>query len=197
MFGVDKARRVGEHTCEEYGLNLNIREDDYSPTMLSDVARDRTEQRGLMDVILYDIDNLMQYVGPGGRIVVIAFMRAAGIFLTRLLECGQRRSSFAPIVIVCLPWGDNISRAGGGDEVAKYLEATGVQVTGLTKFCSVSLLLRELNGGDYCYRTSFYVMWCSLVAAVQVMGRLSLCLLAIRGRRHRCAVCVCRWTRGT
>jgi hypothetical protein len=40
-----------------------------------------------MDALLYDADNLRSHAGNGhGRVVVLAFMRGAKIFLSRLLE---------------------------------------------------------------------------------------------------------------
>ena len=84
-------------------------------------------QRAIMDALFYDADALRSHCGPGGRVIVIAFMRAPAIFLSRLLEVNTDKR-LDDIVIVALPFPDNISRAGGQDEVAKYLAETGQRV---------------------------------------------------------------------
>ena len=81
-------------------------------------------QRGTMDKLLYDPDNLRSYCGPSGRVIVIAFCRAASIFISRLLEaCGSK--SLHNIIVVSLPYPDTISRAGGVAEIEEYRRAHG------------------------------------------------------------------------
>jgi hypothetical protein len=84
-------------------------------------------QRAHMDKLLYDADNLKKYAGPGGRVIVFAFCRAAGIFLSRLLEVSGGKD-LGGICIVALPFGDCISRAGGPDEREAYFRQHGEHV---------------------------------------------------------------------
>jgi hypothetical protein len=83
-----------------------------------------------MDSTLYNPDYLRSHTGPGGRVIVFAFCRAAGIFLSRLLEVSGDKD-LSGICVVALPFGDNISRAGGPDErlsIDRAVQA-GVQTT--------------------------------------------------------------------
>ena len=73
-----------------------------------------------MDLLFFNADALRAHTGPDGRVVIFAFMRAAGIMLSRLLEANVSPGSLKGIIIVSLPFADNISRAGGPDEIAAY-----------------------------------------------------------------------------
>lgn len=82
-----------------------------------------------MDKLLYDADHLRSLTIPGGRVIFFLFCRAVGIVTKRLLEvCGGRRLD--SVCIVALPFGDNISRAGGPDEREAYEKATGEKARG-------------------------------------------------------------------
>lgn len=74
-------------------------------------------QRKAMNDLLYSPTNLKSYTGPHGRVIVIGFMRSAGIFLSRLMEAST--GPFNDIIIVSLPFPDTISRAGGAADVAR------------------------------------------------------------------------------
>ena len=84
-------------------------------------------QRRDMNALMYDVDNLRQYCGPGGRVLVFCFARAPGIFLKRLLEVSAGKDC-SNICIIALPFGDNISRAGGRSEIEAHYKRTGEQV---------------------------------------------------------------------
>jgi hypothetical protein len=127
-FGVDKSRRIGQTECETAGLVLNPTDEDYSETSFAKVSHDRTMQRKIMDNLLYDSDKLKSCTGTSGRVVVLAFCRASIIFLKRLLEVSGNKD-LSNIVIVSLPYPDEISRAGGKTECAKYKEVTGIDIS--------------------------------------------------------------------
>jgi hypothetical protein len=76
-----------------------------------------------MDRVFFNADTLRSYTGGDtGRVIIFAFMRAAGIMLARLLEANPG-ADMSRIIIVSLPYGDNISRAGGPDEIAAFERA--------------------------------------------------------------------------
>jgi hypothetical protein len=80
-----------------------------------------------MDSLLYDVDKLRLLCGPGGRVIFITFCRATGIMLRRLMEVSGARD-MSGIVFVAFPFGDNISRAGGPDEIEAHFNLTGQRV---------------------------------------------------------------------
>ena len=125
-FGVTKSRRAGQIECEAAGFMLNPDESDMAT--IARVSADRTAQRAVMDELLYDADFLSSYSAVSGRIVVITFCRAASIFLHRLLEVSGDKN-LSNIVIVSLPYPDEISRAGGADECTRYKATTGIDIT--------------------------------------------------------------------
>jgi hypothetical protein len=104
-----------------------------------------------MDSTLYNPDYLRSHTGPGGRVIVFAFCRAAGIFLSRLLEVSGDKD-LSGICIVALPFGDNISRAGGIDEQNAVFRQTGVHVSRLPASIET----------HYCHSVQIY---CELFAA--------------------------------
>ena len=108
----------------------------------------RVWQRAAMDRLFYSVANLTSYCGPTGRVVVFCFCRAAGIFLSRLVEVSGGQD-LSRVVIVSLPFPDNISRAGGRDEIEKYArENHGLLVSALCfvlcALCSVCSVLCAL-----------------------------------------------------
>jgi len=126
-FGAEKSQRIGEEVAGSTMLNPS--EDDLDGS-LGATAIARTAQRLAMDDLLYDADNLRAQTGPTGKVIVICFCRAGGIFMERLLEVNKARGkSLDNIYVVCLPWADTISRAGGKSEIEKYGELTGKLVS--------------------------------------------------------------------
>lgn len=127
-FGVEKACRIGQTHCETSHLMLNPDEFDMSIPMFAKLATERTTQRKFMDNFMYDSDILNSYTRHTGRVVVIAFCRAASIFLHRLLE-NSKDKDLSNIVIISLPYPDTISRAGGRTDLIEYKEKTGLPIT--------------------------------------------------------------------
>ena len=127
VFNVEKSRRVGELTCLRHNLELNPAHAEVPDHALALLAEHRTRQRGLMDRLFYDADTLRSYAGKGGRVVIFGFMRGAGIFLQRLVEVSGHMD-LSNVIVVCLPFPDNISRAGGVDEREAYRRQHGVEV---------------------------------------------------------------------
>lgn len=125
-FGTEKQKRIGHDECESLGLTLNPSENgDVDFTKL---AQHRSEQRRIMDKLLYNSDILNSYTGKNGRVIIITFCRASSIFLRRLLEV-SREKNLSNIVIVCLPYPDTISRAGGSDQLKAHFAKTGESIT--------------------------------------------------------------------
>jgi hypothetical protein len=82
-----------------------------------------------MNKLLYNADRLRSLAGPGGRVIFFLFCRAVGIITKRLLEVCQG-GRLDGVCVVALPFGDNISRAGGPDEREAYKKETGSEVRG-------------------------------------------------------------------
>ena len=80
-----------------------------------------------MDGLLFNPDKLRSHCGPGGRVLLFMFCRAAIIFVSRFMEVSGDRDA-SNIIVVSLPFGDTISRAGGRDEIAAYAQLHGKQV---------------------------------------------------------------------
>jgi hypothetical protein len=127
-FGVDKSKRIGQTESESAKYTLNPIGTNFCDEALAKVSSDRTNQRKIMDKLLYDSDMLKTYTGVSGRVVIFTFCRATTIFLNRLLEVSGDKD-LSNIFIVCLPYPDEISRAGGEDEIYKYKETTGHNIT--------------------------------------------------------------------
>jgi hypothetical protein len=129
-FGVEKAKRIGQHYAESSGTVTGLNPSQLDPDTLAHVSRSRTQQRAHMDDILYDADVLRSYAGPSGRVIILCFCRATGIFLQRLLEVNKARGKrLDNIYVVSLPFVDRIARAGGSDEIAAHLARTGELLT--------------------------------------------------------------------
>lgn len=126
--GVDKSRRIGQTECESVGFSLNPSEIDIVTESFVKTSHERTTQRKIMDKLLYDTDMLNSHTGATGRVVIFTFCRASTIFLNRLLEVSGDKD-LSNIIIVCLPYPDEISRAGGHSERVKYRELTGIDIT--------------------------------------------------------------------
>jgi len=127
-FGVEKSQRVGHTECVLAGHELNPPEDDSSTKAFDRLSADRTTQRKIMDNLFYDSDILNSYTRFDGRVVVFTFCRATSIFIHRLLEVSGDKD-LSNIVVVCLPYPDVISRAGGETERKKYFEEHGESIT--------------------------------------------------------------------
>lgn len=84
-----------------------------------------------MNRLLYDPAHLRAQCGPGGRVIILAFCRAAHIFIARMLEAAVKSGNrdFRNIVVVALPWFDVISKAGGPDEIVDFARTYGVDVS--------------------------------------------------------------------
>lgn len=52
-------------------------------------ARARQKQRTAMNHLLFNPELLRRHCGPGGRVVIFAFARAAGVLMTRFLQAGH------------------------------------------------------------------------------------------------------------
>jgi len=135
-FGVEKAKRIGETFCEDLHLEINPR-DVLGSVNYSMTSSGRTLQRKYMDKMLYNPDRLRRFPGPDGRVLVFVFMRAAGIYLDRLLEAAAAHQTFENIVIIVLPFADHITRAGGGSERAAYKAKFGKKVRGMISDAAV------------------------------------------------------------
>lgn len=134
VFGLPKARRVGQDHCELAGLELNPDETmEPSAELYRTLAEHRTAQRAAMDALLFAPERLKAECGPGGRVLVFCFARAAGHFLFRLLEVATKMGADEPAVmagvhVIALPFPDTISRAGSPGEVDAHYRATGDKV---------------------------------------------------------------------
>jgi len=124
-FGVEKAPRIGQDVCEVHGRMLNPSEEHAD---FAKLAADRTAQRRNMNSLLFRPSTLKLEHGPTGRAIVMAFDRAAAVFIRRMMEVAGEED-FSNIIVVCLPFPDTISRAGGLDQRQAYFAATGNDVT--------------------------------------------------------------------
>jgi hypothetical protein len=144
VFGREKERRIGETIAIQKFLELNPTAEELTNGQYHRVAVHRStqvvtsvcgstlfvmligvvSQRAHMDELLYDPDYLRSHAGPGGRVIVFAFCRAAGIFMSRLLEASGDKD-LSGIVVVALPFGDCISRAGGEGEIQDHFTNHG------------------------------------------------------------------------
>lgn len=79
-----------------------------------------------MNSILYDVGELYNLCGEGGRVVVFACGRSAAVFLARLLEVSSDHD-LSRVVIVVLPAESSLYRVGTTD-CAQHFERTGVQL---------------------------------------------------------------------
>jgi hypothetical protein len=124
-FHVEKSLRVGDTGISNAGLNPD--ENDPSLDMFRRLTRRRQQQRQLMNQLLFSPDNLRARLTDRARnkVIFFCFCRAASIVLRRIVE---QRQSCANICIVALPWADNISRAGGRDELETITRASGIQM---------------------------------------------------------------------
>ena len=88
-------------------------------------------QRAFMKDLLYSPTELEKYCGPGGRVILLCFMRSACIFVSRLLECLRvvRPDVLKRIVVVAFPFPDTVPRAGGVDDIETHFKATGTRET--------------------------------------------------------------------
>lgn len=127
-FGVDKSRRIGQLSCQQLGYELNPLQGVVNAAALQKLSGHRSAQREVMNQLVYNVEALRRECGEGGRVIVFAFMRAPAIFLSRLLEVNEG-NSLEGVCIIALPYGDNIGRAGGSDEIAAYTAANGVTKT--------------------------------------------------------------------
>ena len=127
-FGVEKSIRIGQIECLWADHELNPSDDDDVSKAFVRLSADRTSQRKIMDTLMYDSDILNSYTRVDGRVVVFTFCRATSIFIHRLLEVSGDKN-LSNIVVVCLPYPDVISRAGGESERTKYLEEHGEPIT--------------------------------------------------------------------
>lgn len=127
-FGVEKSQRIGHTECVLDGHELNPSEDDSSSKAFDRLSADRTAQRKIMDNLLYNSDILNSYTRLDGRVVIFTFCRATSIFIHRLLEVSGDKD-LSNIVVVCFPYPDVISRAGGESDRSKYLEEHGEPIT--------------------------------------------------------------------
>jgi hypothetical protein len=128
-FKIEKQKRVGQYEFEQSGESfLNPDETKIgSMSNLRELERHRLEQRKRMDKLLYNPDNLRRHLKHrAGKVIIFAFSRAAEIFMKRMLDLHP--VCLRNICIVALPWGDNISRAGGADEIEAYRAQTGRSV---------------------------------------------------------------------
>ena len=118
VLGVPKAERIGQEHCKAAGLQLNPSDEVGGDTeeAYATLATHRTQQRAVMDSLLFTPGRLRAECGPGGRVFVFCFARATSVFLTRFLEVATVHAGpgyAADICIVALPYPDTISRAGG------------------------------------------------------------------------------------
>ena len=127
-FNAKKQKRVGQHEFERSNTFLNPEDEqvavprDAAATRahFADMARHRLAQRQRMNDILYNADNLRSHRKTRhGKVIIFLFCRAAEIFMSRMLEI-RSNVDLRNICIVALPWYDNISRAGGRDEIAEH-----------------------------------------------------------------------------
>lgn len=110
-----------------------------------------------MDKLMYSPETYAPYLGPEGRVVVVCFCRAGGIFLTRLLEVSGDRD-LSMFVIVVLPYPDTISRAGGKGEIDEHV-ARGDMVRGCV--CVRACLCAHF--GVSCNCECALIVWCLFV----------------------------------
>lgn len=118
-FGVEKSLRIGHIENQLGNYMLNPLENDSSDEMFLKLSEGRTAQRKIMDNLMYDSDVLNAHTRSDGRVIVFTFCRATSIYIHRLLEVSGDKD-LSNIVVVCLPYPDVISRAGGESDRAKY-----------------------------------------------------------------------------
>jgi hypothetical protein len=80
-----------------------------------------------MNDLVFNIAKLKRECGPQGRVIIVAFARAVGIMLSRILEVSAEQD-FSGVYIVALPFGDEVSRAGGADNRVAARAARGTEV---------------------------------------------------------------------
>lgn len=115
-FGVDRHERAGEAMCR--AARRNITAEDYVRDLHTLTVHRRAQKRE-METNFFHVPALKQRLAaPDGRVVVIAFSRAAAIFVRRLLHSNEPHASFAGIVVVSLPFNDTIKT-----ETAQALDA--------------------------------------------------------------------------
>lgn len=127
VFNTEKSKRIGA-----FEPSFSLNEDDTlaeSDKMFLELAQKRYEQRQKMDTILFSPNNLRARLTNKSRnkVILFCFCRAGDIILKRILE--HKTEGCENICIVALPWFDNISRAGGQDQIKQYLSATGKDKT--------------------------------------------------------------------
>ena len=134
VFGVPKARRIGQEHCEAHSLALNPVDDGCSDEDYATLAAHRTAQRAAMDALLYTPDRLRAEAGPGGRVLLFCFGRASGHFLSRILETSPG-ASMAGLHVIVLPFPDTVSRVGSAADIAAHFRTTGQTVDKLYLSC--------------------------------------------------------------
>jgi hypothetical protein len=128
-FGVEKRRRPGQYHALYNRLQLNPADDGLlTANEFKALETDRTMQWAYMNNTYFNPVQLRNLrTGPRGRVVFITFCRAFQIVLKRLLKATA--CSFENVVVVALPFGDCISRAGGKSELDDIETATGTRPT--------------------------------------------------------------------
>jgi hypothetical protein len=134
VFGVQKARRIGQEYAEAHGLALNPADDGSSAEDYATLAAHRSAQRAAMDALLFTPDRLRTEAGPGGRVLLFCFGRASGHFLSRVLEASPS-ASMAGLHVIVLPFPDTVSRAGSPADIAAHFRTTGQTVDKLYMSC--------------------------------------------------------------
>ena len=124
LFGTEKSKRVGDLGTPHF---LNPVETNWTSEMFAKVSAARTKQRLLMDSLLFSPTTLRNRLAnvSYNKVIFFCFCRASSIVLQRILEQKQNCQN---ICIVALPWGDDIARAGGEDELDAIFKATKTKV---------------------------------------------------------------------
>ena len=120
VFGITKSKRIGQQYSEATNIELNpIGYEDFK-----ELESNRKKQREFMNNTLYNVNYLRNRAGSG-RIIIFTFYRAFKIYLDRFIEQNPDAKDLNDIFIIAMPYADNISRAGGPDELKKYTELCG------------------------------------------------------------------------
>ncbi len=98
--------------------------------------------------MLFDAEALRAASGPGGRVIIFAFVRAVPIMLERLLDVNTAPDSLRNICIVALPLPDTMPRAGGTEEIRVSAAVVSPTLRHVSYWSSSSVRLHCLHAWD-------------------------------------------------
>ena len=114
-------------TCLILICNLNAAEsgDWAGDTIWKKLSSDRKFMRNFFDNSIYKFPSNTTTDTGLGRVIFLSFMRAFPVTLDRLIENNSGLDHPLEGVIICaLPYSDDISRAGGKDDITHHVSVT-------------------------------------------------------------------------